>query len=266
MLQVVKRNVIENIVPIVVALKRKLATNKSPLMGNLMHFLRELMKDYKDEIKDILAEDRQLMAEIDFDLKRFEQQEKLDANLQTGNRTNRSVPPPELISANANETTRPQQADRRSRISERLLQPPEVSDDSVTHKDANVEKSVDDALANKTTESDPASTGHQESQVALADGREISASKVNGQQQEERMDVDQVEEDEIEDSLPSLESTRIQPQMLPPKRTSARLRHQNLRSISTPIRNIPTDEVSFQMRDLDLSEIPQLDTRKRKRK
>ena len=74
--QVVKRNVIENIVPIVVQLKRKLSSLKSPLMGHLMTFLRELMKDYKDEIAEVMDADKQLMAEIDFDLKRFEQQQK----------------------------------------------------------------------------------------------------------------------------------------------------------------------------------------------
>ena len=77
-MQVVKRNVIENIIPIVMELKRKLASLKSPLMGDLMQFLRELMKDYKNEIQEVLAADRQLMAEIEFDLKRFEQQEQTE--------------------------------------------------------------------------------------------------------------------------------------------------------------------------------------------
>jgi len=81
-IKVVKRNVIENIIPIVMELKRKLASLKSPLMGDLMQFLRELMKDYKNEIQEVLAADRQLMAEIEFDLKRFEQQEQSEASRQ----------------------------------------------------------------------------------------------------------------------------------------------------------------------------------------
>ena len=52
-------------------------------MGDLMQFLRELMKDYKNEIQEVLAADRQLMAEIEFDLKRFEQQELSEATRQT---------------------------------------------------------------------------------------------------------------------------------------------------------------------------------------
>ena len=76
-------------------LKRKLATLKSPLMGDLMQFLRELMKDYKNEIQEILAADRQLMAEIEFDLKRFELQEKAEASRQSI-RVERSLPASEV--------------------------------------------------------------------------------------------------------------------------------------------------------------------------
>uniref|UniRef100_T1IIB1 non-specific serine/threonine protein kinase n=1 Tax=Strigamia maritima TaxID=126957 RepID=T1IIB1_STRMM len=53
--QVIKKNVIENIVPIIISLKHK-----------------ELMKDYKNEIKDVLAADKGLAKEIEFDLRRFE--------------------------------------------------------------------------------------------------------------------------------------------------------------------------------------------------
>ena len=49
-MQVVKKNVIENIIPIVIALKHKLEELKSPLIDDLMHCLRELMKDYKNEV------------------------------------------------------------------------------------------------------------------------------------------------------------------------------------------------------------------------
>ena len=42
--QVVKKNVIENIIPIVIALKHRLEKLKSPLLDDLMTYLRELMK------------------------------------------------------------------------------------------------------------------------------------------------------------------------------------------------------------------------------
>ncbi|KAK6973017.1 Condensin-2 complex subunit D3 [Biomphalaria glabrata] len=70
--QVVRRNVIENIVPVVITLKHMLEKCRSPILKNLMAYLRELMKDYKTEIKDILAADRQLAEEIEFDLRNFE--------------------------------------------------------------------------------------------------------------------------------------------------------------------------------------------------
>ena len=72
----VKTNVIENIIPIIIALKHKLEELKSPLLDDLMSCLRELMKDYKNEVKDILAADKQLATEIEFDLKKWEEEQK----------------------------------------------------------------------------------------------------------------------------------------------------------------------------------------------
>lgn len=69
---VVKRSYMEYIIPIIVALKHKLEKLKSPLLDNLMNCLRELMKDYKNEVKEILAADKQLATEIQYDLKKWE--------------------------------------------------------------------------------------------------------------------------------------------------------------------------------------------------
>ena len=71
-----KKNVIENIIPIVISLKHKLEELKSPLIDDLMTCLRELMKDYKNEVKDMLAGDKQLATEIEFDLKKWEEDQK----------------------------------------------------------------------------------------------------------------------------------------------------------------------------------------------
>ena len=67
---------IENIIPIIISLKHKLEELKSPLLDDLMSYLRELMKDYKNEVKDMLAADKQLAAEIEFDLKKWEEEQK----------------------------------------------------------------------------------------------------------------------------------------------------------------------------------------------
>ena len=72
---VVKKNVIENIIPIIIALKHKLENAKSPLISDLFNYLRKLMDDYKNEVTEILAADKQLAKEIEFDLRRFEQEE-----------------------------------------------------------------------------------------------------------------------------------------------------------------------------------------------
>ncbi|XP_063851940.1 condensin-2 complex subunit D3-like isoform X2 [Scylla paramamosain] len=47
---VVKQNVIEIIVPILIAVKHKPEEQRSPLMKHLLLYLKELMKDYKNEV------------------------------------------------------------------------------------------------------------------------------------------------------------------------------------------------------------------------
>lgn len=98
--QVVKQNVIENIVPILIAVKHKLEEQRSPLMKHLLLYLKDLMKDYKNEVKEILAGDKQLAKEIEFDLRRFDKErweeknqseevdQRVSGNKQTHNRVN----------------------------------------------------------------------------------------------------------------------------------------------------------------------------------
>ncbi|XP_078589541.1 condensin-2 complex subunit D3-like [Branchiostoma floridae x Branchiostoma japonicum] len=74
--QVVKKNMIENIVPIIIALKHQLEAKRSPLLRSLMVYLKEVMKDYRNEVKDIMAADKQLASEIEFDLRRFDEQQR----------------------------------------------------------------------------------------------------------------------------------------------------------------------------------------------
>ena len=73
--QYVKKNVIENIIPIVISLKHKLEEEKSSLLDDLMNYLREVMKDYKNEVKEILSADKQLASEIQYDLKKWEEEQ-----------------------------------------------------------------------------------------------------------------------------------------------------------------------------------------------
>jgi hypothetical protein len=70
--KVVKKNVVENIVPIVIGLKAHLERLQSPMMGNLMGYLRQLFNEYKDEVRDIMAADKQLGNEILYDIRKYE--------------------------------------------------------------------------------------------------------------------------------------------------------------------------------------------------
>lgn len=70
--QAVKKGLIQNTVPIFIELKRLLETKNSPLIGSLMECLRVLLKDYKNEIDDILVADKQLQKELIYDMQKFE--------------------------------------------------------------------------------------------------------------------------------------------------------------------------------------------------
>ncbi|XP_030697542.1 condensin-2 complex subunit D3 isoform X1 [Globicephala melas] len=72
--QVQKRNFIENIIPIITSLKSVLEKNKIPALRELMQYLREVMQDYRDEIKDFFAVDKQLASELEYDMKRYQEQ------------------------------------------------------------------------------------------------------------------------------------------------------------------------------------------------
>lgn len=213
-----------------VALKRKLAANKSPLMGNLMLFLRELMKDYKDEIQEILAEDRQLVAEIDFDLKRFEQQERLDAELQT---------------------SRVQQGDRRSRVN---TVAPESSETSTTNTEISKTKTPGEAIGNNPSE--------DIQQISMEDQEPIVEADANqpvGQRQSKRASANGDGEVTVEQAARVVHTSHafLQPEIpnvpiLPNVAAQCLLRS---RIMSTPIRNVPVDDVSFRIRHMDLSAI-----------
>ncbi|KAK1279933.1 hypothetical protein QJS04_geneDACA019731 [Acorus gramineus] len=78
--QVAKKNLIQNAVPIFIELKRLLESKKSPLTGCLMECLRTLLKDYKNEIEDILVADKQLQKELIYDMHKYEAAAKTRSN------------------------------------------------------------------------------------------------------------------------------------------------------------------------------------------
>lgn len=70
--QAVKKGLIQNTIPIFIELKRLLENKNSPLIGSLMECLCVLLKDYKNEIEDILVADNQLRKELIYDMQKYE--------------------------------------------------------------------------------------------------------------------------------------------------------------------------------------------------
>ncbi|XP_050206637.1 uncharacterized protein LOC126656175 isoform X2 [Mercurialis annua] len=70
--QAIKKSLIQNTIPIFIELKRLLESKNSPLIGSLMDCLRILLKDYKNEIDDILVADKQLQKELIYDMQKYE--------------------------------------------------------------------------------------------------------------------------------------------------------------------------------------------------
>ena len=69
----VKKDVIDNIIPTIISVKRLLQKQRSPLLSHLMRYLYRLKVDYKEKFSEVLAADKQLAEEIEFDIKRYEE-------------------------------------------------------------------------------------------------------------------------------------------------------------------------------------------------
>ncbi|XP_050372947.1 uncharacterized protein LOC126790663 [Argentina anserina] len=70
--QALKKSLIQGTIPIFIELKRVLESKNSPLIGSLMECLRIILKDYKNEIEDILVADKQLQKELIYDMQKYE--------------------------------------------------------------------------------------------------------------------------------------------------------------------------------------------------
>ncbi|XP_069470215.1 condensin-2 complex subunit D3 [Ambystoma mexicanum] len=91
--QVQKKMFIENIIPIITSLKKFLEQKRIPALRELMNYLREMMQDYRNEIKDFFAVDKQLAAELEYDMKKYEEQLAREQAEQEGLTINAEVPP-----------------------------------------------------------------------------------------------------------------------------------------------------------------------------
>ena len=70
--QMMKKHLVEAVVPVIIELKRIMEAERHPLLSELMTAAAALLKDHKTEIEDILAADRQLAKEILYDIRQAE--------------------------------------------------------------------------------------------------------------------------------------------------------------------------------------------------
>ncbi|KAJ0458861.1 putative armadillo-like helical, condensin subunit 1/Condensin-2 complex subunit D3 [Helianthus annuus] len=100
--QVVKKSLIQNTIPIFIELKRLLESKNSRLTGSLMECLRILLKDYKNEIEEMLVADKQLQKELIYDMQKYELQKArstaaeavdkgVNVNMQTSSKVSSAV-------------------------------------------------------------------------------------------------------------------------------------------------------------------------------
>ncbi|XP_062864703.1 condensin-2 complex subunit D3 [Trichomycterus rosablanca] len=80
--QVQKKNFVENVIPIIIALKNLLEEQRSPVLKHLMSYLQVTMQDYRSEVKELFAADEQLAAEVEHELKMFEKRKEQEQELE----------------------------------------------------------------------------------------------------------------------------------------------------------------------------------------
>lgn len=73
-----KKEIIDTIIPICCKLKKKLHQENSKLLPYLHKFVREIVKDYKDEIGEMFKEDKQFGIEIMHELENAANNEEVD--------------------------------------------------------------------------------------------------------------------------------------------------------------------------------------------
>uniref|UniRef100_A0A672MDN0 Condensin-2 complex subunit D3 n=1 Tax=Sinocyclocheilus grahami TaxID=75366 RepID=A0A672MDN0_SINGR len=83
--QVQKRNFVENVIPIIISLKKTLEEQHSPVLKHLMAYLQVTMQDYRSQVKELFAADEQLAAEVEYNLKQFEKEKQQQEQQQMEN-------------------------------------------------------------------------------------------------------------------------------------------------------------------------------------
>lgn len=63
-------------VPILISFKRHLESLHSPLLGLTLTLISQYFIDFRSELEDLLAADKQLAVELKYDVRMWEQEQK----------------------------------------------------------------------------------------------------------------------------------------------------------------------------------------------
>ncbi|RHY36569.1 hypothetical protein DYB34_000635 [Aphanomyces astaci] len=91
-----KKNLVVNVIPVVIGVKHQLEAKRSPVMRYLLHYIQDLMTSFKDEVTDVLNMDPQLAKEIAFDLKQYKAQKLAKSRASFGGTSSMGVNTPLL--------------------------------------------------------------------------------------------------------------------------------------------------------------------------
>ncbi|KAM9804090.1 condensin-2 complex subunit D3 [Neosynchiropus ocellatus] len=76
-----KKAFIANTVPLIISLKTLLEQKRSSVLRDLMSYLQVTMQDYRSEVKEFFAGDDQLAAEVEFAIKKAEEEEEMEERM-----------------------------------------------------------------------------------------------------------------------------------------------------------------------------------------
>jgi condensin-2 complex subunit D3 len=74
--KIAHKNALQNVVPCIISLKRQLERIHSPLLKSVMSYFSFLFRFHRRELDNALAEDPTVAAEIQYDLRKMDEQEK----------------------------------------------------------------------------------------------------------------------------------------------------------------------------------------------
>ncbi|VDN60289.1 unnamed protein product [Dracunculus medinensis] len=247
-----RRGIIEAILPHIIQLKYFLQEYKQPeLEKGIIFVLRELCKDHREQLDEFLASDRQLMAEIQFDLKKLEEEEKNkrltvskinDINPHKVKSQANEVPSNNSI--NNNVELIPVSASICSQNQKSAIK--EINSDeynvSIVAKQTAFMSSGTDGDRNS---SNPSALMHNNESYRTAKNVSISAANVANVQNknnEKRIEVDRAEEDRADNIS---KKTLLDPEDVISKKTNIATR-----AISTPERTFA--ELTFRFADVSI--------------